>query len=77
MTGFHGEKGENLSNPSEILSKVALFSSDNMHVLHAARQLSNSLWTSKLGVSFDVNHALEALENGIYGDVVVFLKKKN
>lgn len=40
-----------------------------------ARQLDNSFWTSKLGVSYDVQHSLPAIEGGMYGNVCAFLKK--
>ena len=56
--------------------KVALFSDDNWTCTHVARQLDNEFWTSKLGVSYDISHTLDALENGIYGQVVLILKRK-
>jgi hypothetical protein len=55
------------------LEKIALYSAGDLPT-HAARQLSNGWWTSKLGPSFDIEHAnLEALAGGIYGDPVAFL----
>jgi hypothetical protein len=57
--------------------KVALFSKDQIVCTHIARQLDNGFWTSKLGVSYDVQHSLPAMEGGMYGDVYVFLKKQN
>lgn len=56
--------------------KVALFSDDNLNCTHVARQLNKELWTSKLGVSYDISHRINALENGIYGQVTYILKRK-
>ncbi|MFO0803246.1 MAG: hypothetical protein U0791_09015 [Gemmataceae bacterium] len=42
---------------------------------HAARQLPNGNWTSKLGQSEDIEHELGGLIGSIYGDVAVILAK--
>jgi hypothetical protein len=43
---------------------------------HAARQLDNGKWTSKLGQLEDIEHeSLEALSGAVYGSVVQVLKK--
>lgn len=57
-------------------TKIALFAKDNIPT-HAARQLPNGLWTSKLGTLEDVRHTLFAISDGLYGSVVLVLKKKN
>ena len=49
--------------------KIALFANDD-GPSHAARQLSNGRWTSKLGRLEDVEHALHDLEGLQYGAVV-------
>lgn len=56
-------------------TKIALFAKDNVPT-HAARQLPNGLWTSKLGILEDVEHSLFAISDGIYGSVALILKKK-
>jgi hypothetical protein len=57
------------------LEKIALYSTGTVPT-HAARQLANGWWTSKLGPSFDIEHAnLEALAGGVYGDPVAFLSR--
>ncbi len=56
--------------------KIALFAKDNIPT-HAARQLPNGLWTSKLGILEDVRHSLSAISGGIYGSVVVVMKRKS
>ena len=57
-------------------TKIALFTKDDIPT-HAARQLPNGLWTSKLGILEDVRHTLSAISGGIYGSVALVLKKKN
>lgn len=56
--------------------KIALFSLDSIVCTYVARQLDNGFWTSKLGVSYDVQHSLPAIEGGMYGNVYAFLKKE-
>jgi hypothetical protein len=47
--------------------KVALYAVDAVPT-HAARQLPNGWWTSKLGPNVDIEHAdLSALADGVYG----------
>lgn len=55
--------------------KVALFVDDRGLPKHAARQLSNGRWTSKLGLLEDIEHDLHALEGAEYGTVVLVLKR--
>ena len=42
---------------------------------HAARQLPSGRWTSKLGRSEDIEHALRTLEGDVYGTVAFFLQR--
>ena len=55
--------------------KIALYS--NIHgPQHAARQLADGTWTSKLGPHEDIGHAnLRAIEGDVYGSVLQFLKR--
>lgn len=55
-------------------TKVAVFAHDALPT-HAARQLENGNWTSKLGKNIDVEHSIFSLENGVYGQVVQYLRK--
>lgn len=55
--------------------KIAIYSKNNIPT-HAARQLDNGNWTSKLGKNIDVSHSLFSMMNGFYGNVVQFLKKR-
>lgn len=56
------------------LTKVALFARSGIPT-HAARQLPNGNWTSKLGPSEDIEHTLAGLIGVIYGDVAIILAK--
>lgn len=48
--------------------KIALFAQNGIPT-HAARQLANGTWTSKLGKAIDIAHSLRELEGGNYGTV--------
>ena len=56
--------------------KVALFADAQGKPQHAAKQLPNGKWSSKLGVHEDISHMLYGLEGGQYGTVVQYLKRK-
>jgi len=44
---------------------------------HAARQLENGWWTSKLGQEADIEHETpETMGGGIYGEPMVFLSRR-
>jgi hypothetical protein len=53
--------------------KVAVFVGADGRLTHAARQLDDGTWTSKLGESVDLSHALRALEGETYGRVALVL----
>jgi hypothetical protein len=56
--------------------KLALYADENGWPTHVARQLPSGAWTSKLGVSEDIEHAgFEALEGPYYGKAVRFLRR--
>jgi hypothetical protein len=54
--------------------KIAIFA-DADGPQHAARQLSNGRWTSKIGELEDIEHSLHALEGAEYGKVAVVLRR--
>ena len=55
--------------------KVALYGSGFMYT-HAARQLSDGKWTSKLGKLEDIEHnSPDDVAGGDYGDVMQFMKR--
>ena len=55
--------------------KVALFGDAEGKPKHAAKQLPNGRWTSKLGFAEDIEHIIWGLEGGQYGNVVQYLKR--
>jgi hypothetical protein len=54
--------------------KVALYATDEGPA-HAARQVDNGRWSSKLGPDDDIEHDLEGLYSTSYGSVVQFLRR--
>ena len=56
--------------------KIALYVDQKNIPTHAAKQLSDGKWTSKLGALEDISHnSLEALTNSDYGRVGPILKR--
>ena len=56
--------------------KIALYIKDN-EPQHAAKQLNNGKWTSKLGQDIDIQHDTPACLNGpLYGNAIVFMRRK-
>jgi hypothetical protein len=55
--------------------KLAIFLKPAGTPAHAARQLSNGSWTSKLGDHEDIQHELSAVECPTYGQVGQFMKR--
>ncbi len=55
--------------------KVAVFADLQGEPTHAARQLANGRWTSKLGKAEDIEHKLHDLMGTTYGKVVLILKR--
>jgi hypothetical protein len=55
--------------------KVALFGY-SLYYTHAARQLPNGKWTSKLGKAEDIEHDIpDDVAGGVYGGVVQIMKR--
>lgn len=55
--------------------KIALYVDSNGKPTHAARQLPNGRWTSKLGKIEDIEHELDGLTGTVYGGVAQVLKR--
>ena len=55
--------------------KIALFVDPSGMPTHAARQLTDGRWTSKLGASVDIEHSLRDLEGDQYGRVALVLRR--
>ena len=60
----------------EGFEKVALFTDAARVPTHAARQLANEHWTSKLGFLEDIEHKLHDLEGATYGVVTQILRRE-
>jgi len=59
----------------EGVEKVALYGSGLLYT-HAARQLPDGRWTSKLGKAEDIGHdTSDAVAGELYGEVVQFMKR--
>lgn len=68
--------GYSTCNSSEIgFEKVAIFQNDDGCPTHAARQLPNGRWTSKLGKLEDIEHELLALAGIEYGVIGVIMRR--
>jgi hypothetical protein len=59
------------------LEKLAIYVNDSGEPTHAARQLADGTWTSKLGRAEDVCHlTVEGVEGAFYGRVGCFLARR-
>lgn len=60
-----------------LFEKIVIFADANGVPKHAARQLENGKWTSKLGRDVDIEHATPAALSGVhYGQPVCFMRKR-
>jgi len=60
-----------------LFEKVAIYADLKGVPTHAARQSWRGVWISKLGQNVDISHAtLRHLEDGLYGSVVLVMKRK-
>ncbi len=55
--------------------KIAIFTSQHGAPTHAARQLPDGWWASKLGRQVDIEHELSAIQGPEYGTVAVVLAR--
>ena len=62
-------------DPEDGAEKIALFADEWGRPTHAARQLPSGRWTSKCGKLEDIEHELEALAGGPYGEVICYLRR--
>jgi len=67
----------NDGSPEAGFEKIAIYADDKKTPTHAARQLSDGTWTSKLGASHDVIHrTLDDISGGEYGKPVRFMRRE-
>lgn len=55
--------------------KIAIYADSNGAVKHAARQLGNGAWTSKLGPDIDISHDLTAVSGSLYGSPKLIMRR--
>ncbi len=55
--------------------KIAIYTTSDGESTHAARQLSNRKWTSKLRLWEDIERELKGLTGEMYGSVQQILKR--
>jgi hypothetical protein len=65
------ESGE----PQSGYQKVALYAQGDLPK-HAAKQLPNGRWSSKLGRNVDIEHNLSDIEGPCYGKVIKFFARR-
>jgi len=73
---FEREGYEVCASPSLELGfeKVAFYVQGGL-VTHAARQIDDGTWTSKLGSGIDLSHTLAGLEGPLYGSVACVMRR--
>jgi hypothetical protein len=73
IVGFEECKSPDLESGYE---KVAIFADATNDPRHAARQLPDGKWTSKLGDHVDIEHAeVEAVGGEFYGEPFVYMRR--
>lgn len=72
--GYEICAGDHLESGYE---KVALYVDSRGGWTHAAKQLEDGAWSSKLGDSYDIRHSTpHALHSNIYGQVMYYMRRK-
>ena len=59
----------------EGFEKISIYTKHDHNPTHAARQLENGKWTSKLGQSEDIEHNFDSITGPFYGSVAVIMKR--
>jgi hypothetical protein len=57
--------------------KIAIYTKATGEPTHAARQISDDFWTSKLGKNVDIEHTIDALDGPAYGKIAVIMKRSH
>lgn len=64
------------SDYEEDYEKIAIYVNQEGRPTHAARQLDNGSWTSKLGRSYDISHERDGLSESLaYGNIATVMKR--
>jgi hypothetical protein len=59
----------------EGVEKIANFADGTGKPMHAAKQIGPNKWASKLGDSYDIEHARDAVSGGLYGQIVHYMER--
>lgn len=54
--------------------RIAIYTKDGIPT-HAARQIADGTWTSKLGQAWDIAHEFDALNDGEYGCPTIIMER--
>jgi hypothetical protein len=73
--GLHGYTQSSDAVLERDKQKVAIYADRHGKPTHAARQLRDGWWASKLGPQIDIEHELTALDGPEYGTVAVILAR--
>jgi hypothetical protein len=68
---LHCEDG----NHENGFEKIAIYAKPDGRPTHAARQIAEQMWTSKIGKLEDIEHRINSLSGPTYGTPVVFMKR--
>jgi hypothetical protein len=56
--------------------KIAIYTDSGGKPTHAAKQVQNGLWKSKIGSAEDIEHEIDGLNGDAYGSIKVFMKRR-
>jgi hypothetical protein len=78
--GGYERSGDNDETQEDFWEKVALFALEDgqsgaQTCVHAALQLADGRWSSKLGASWRITHSLRAVEGELCGRVAQILQR--
>lgn len=59
----------------EGIEKISIYIRSDGTPTHAARQLKNGRWTSKLGGAEDIEHQIDSLDGPSYGSIAVIMQR--
>lgn len=55
--------------------KIAIYAKASGEATHAAKQVGDKRWASKLGDAYDIEHDPNAVSGPLYGDVVMYMER--
>jgi hypothetical protein len=61
---------------AEGFEKIAIYTNRGGKPTHASLQIGPDKWASKLGNSYDIEHATNAVSEGLYGAIVKFMARR-